>query len=166
MKGKEKIFNRAKRRRSMLQRIFVFLFTALVLAAVSGCATTRKSSDLEMQGLKNQMQGLESEVQQKDREIGSLREALSRVTEEKAALRRQAGDIQESSEVKSRPSMKQIQTALKNAGFDPGPIDGRKGKQTKEAVKAFQKANNLAVDGKVGKQTWILLGQYLEKKQK
>jgi peptidoglycan hydrolase-like protein with peptidoglycan-binding domain len=52
---------------------------------------------------------------------------------------------------------------LKNAGYDPGAIDGKLGKKTREAVKAFQTANNLKVDGKVGSQTWGMLKEYLSK---
>jgi hypothetical protein len=37
----------------------------------------------------------------------------------------------------------QIQRALKDAGYDPGPIDGVFGSQTKGALIKFQKANNL-----------------------
>jgi putative peptidoglycan binding protein len=50
----------------------------------------------------------------------------------------------------------QLQTMLKNAGFDPQagtPPDGKLGPKTEEAVKAFQKANGLQVDGIVGAKT-------------
>jgi peptidoglycan hydrolase-like protein with peptidoglycan-binding domain len=57
---------------------------------------------------------------------------------------------------------KNIQTALKNAGFDPGPIDGKMGARTKQAVLEFQKTKGLVVDGKVGPKTWTELGRYLE----
>jgi peptidoglycan hydrolase-like protein with peptidoglycan-binding domain len=69
-------------------------------------------------------------------------------------------------EIKSRPNIKQIQIALKNAGLEPGPIDGRMGRQTREAIRAFQRAHNLPADGKVGKLTWNLLSEYLYKKIK
>ncbi|MCM8792068.1 MAG: peptidoglycan-binding protein, partial [Candidatus Omnitrophica bacterium] len=59
-----------------------------------------------------------------------------------------------------------IQIALKNAGYNPGEIDGKMGKQTRQAIRAFQKANGLVVDGKVGKRTWSLLREYLYKKAK
>lgn len=46
-----------------------------------------------------------------------------------------------------------IQTALLAKGFDPDPIDGIAGRRTFTAVKAFQAANNLVVDGIVGPKT-------------
>ncbi len=57
----------------------------------------------------------------------------------------------------------QIQLALKSAGFNPGPIDGKLGPQTQTAIKNFQKANNLKVDGKVGHNTWKILRKYLDR---
>ena len=46
-----------------------------------------------------------------------------------------------------------IQTALKNKGFDPGPIDGAMGPMTRAAIRAFQQSAGLAVDGIVGPNT-------------
>ncbi|MCL2544760.1 MAG: peptidoglycan-binding protein [Clostridia bacterium] len=46
-----------------------------------------------------------------------------------------------------------LQTALKNAGYNPGPIDGIYGSQTVAAVKAFQRARGLVVDGIAGRKT-------------
>jgi uncharacterized protein (TIGR02594 family) len=44
----------------------------------------------------------------------------------------------------------EIQTALKSKGFDPGPIDGVRGRRTIAAIMEFQAKNNLEVDGIVG----------------
>jgi peptidoglycan hydrolase-like protein with peptidoglycan-binding domain len=44
----------------------------------------------------------------------------------------------------------EIQTQLKKLGFDPGKIDGKSGTQTVRAIKAFQLANGLSADGRVG----------------
>lgn len=41
----------------------------------------------------------------------------------------------------------QIQTALKGAGFNPGPIDGIIGAETRTALRDFQQKMNLAVGG-------------------
>ena len=56
---------------------------------------------------------------------------------------------------------KEIQTALKNAGFYTGSIDGKLGPRTKKAIEEFQKAKELKVDGKVGPKTWAELDKYL-----
>jgi peptidoglycan hydrolase-like protein with peptidoglycan-binding domain len=63
--------------------------------------------------------------------------------------------------VPSKPTAGEIQTALKNAGYYTGLIDGKIGPLTKKAIEDFQRANNLQVDGKVGPKTWALLGSYL-----
>ena len=43
-----------------------------------------------------------------------------------------------------------IQVRLQQLGFDPGGLDGRGGTRTIRAIKAFQLANGLAADGRVG----------------
>ncbi len=60
-----------------------------------------------------------------------------------------------------KPTATEIQTALKNAGFYTGAVDGKIGAKTKKAVAAFQKANGLTGDGKVGPKTWNALSKYL-----
>ena len=50
--------------------------------------------------------------------------------------------------------VKQLETLLKKAGINTGKVDGRFDRDTFEAVKNYQKAKNLAVDGLVGQQTW------------
>jgi len=60
-----------------------------------------------------------------------------------------------------RPAAKEIQAALKNAGFNPGSIDGKIGPRTRQAIKDFQKSKGLVPDGVVGPKTWTSLGRYL-----
>jgi peptidoglycan hydrolase-like protein with peptidoglycan-binding domain len=56
---------------------------------------------------------------------------------------------------------KDIQRALKNAGFDVAVIDGKMGPKTRKAVEDFQRAKGLKPDGKVGPKTWAELEKYL-----
>lgn len=56
---------------------------------------------------------------------------------------------------------KDIQKALKNAGFYAGTVDGKIGPKTKRAIEEFQKAKGLKADGKVGPKTWAELEKYL-----
>ena len=48
----------------------------------------------------------------------------------------------------------QAQQLLKEKGYYQGRVDGDFGNGTKTAIAAFQKANALVVDGKVGAKTW------------
>ncbi|MDX2010190.1 MAG: peptidoglycan-binding protein [Myxococcaceae bacterium] len=54
--------------------------------------------------------------------------------------------------------VKQLQQKLKDAGFDPGDIDGKFGPRTEAALRAFQQANGLRVDGRAGEETFRALG--------
>lgn len=146
----------------MVRRVFLGLVAVIFLVSASGCATFGKKKDLEIQGLRSQITALEAQLQNKDQEISGLREDLDRAMQERIIPVQEKVSI----EAKSRPNTKQIQTALRNAGYDPGKIDGRMGKQTREAIKSFQRANNLVADGKVGKKTWEVLRNYLDKKIK
>ena len=55
-------------------------------------------------------------------------------------------------------TVKTIQQKLKNWGYYKGNVDGIYGSKTKEAVKYFQRKNNLTVDGIVGPKTLSALG--------
>ena len=61
--------------------------------------------------------------------------------------------------------VREIQLALKAAGFDPGSTDGKLGARTKVAIRDFQLAHGLSGDGKVGPRTWAKLEPYLKTAQ-
>lgn len=69
--------------------------------------------------------------------------------------------IEEEVETKEK-RIKKIQTALQNAGFYRGKIDGKFGPRTRGAVREFQRAKGLKVDGIVGPKTWEELRKYLK----
>ena len=56
--------------------------------------------------------------------------------------------------------VKKIQTKLKNWGYYNGSVDGVYGWQTENAVRSFQKKNNLKVDGVAGEKTLNAMGIY------
>ncbi len=47
----------------------------------------------------------------------------------------------------TREQVTQLQTVLKDKGFDPGEVDGQLGPQTNNAIRAFQKSQGLLADG-------------------
>jgi murein L,D-transpeptidase YcbB/YkuD len=141
----------------MKMRIMVGAVVFLSVVALSGCASARKKGDFETEGLRNRVSALEIQLQEREDEISRMREVLTS---------RQTGVIDTATQTEGKPTTKSIQVALFNAGFNPGEIDGKMGKQTRSAIKEFQKANGLQADGKVGKQTWTMLKKYLDAKMK
>ena len=125
---------------------------------LSGCATMNKNDALSNQGLRNKISALEAQLKEKDDEINSLKETSLKISEDV--------NLNKTNEANQQIDPKQIQTALKNAGYYQGTVDGKLGKNTRRAVRAFQRANKLPADGKVGENTWMVLKEYLEKKVK
>ena len=140
----------------MERRVLLLAGVVFFAVALNGCSTTGKSKDLEMQGLRNQVTALESQSPVKTEETASS---------DQGAAKNEASAT-ESLDKTDQPTARQIQAALKNAGYYEGVIDGKLGKKTRRAVKEFQKANNLSVDGKVGPKTWTALKEFLQKKIK
>ena len=63
-----------------------------------------------------------------------------------------------------KPSIQDIQQALKNAKLYEDKIDGVSGPKTRKAIETFQSQNGLKADGKAGPNTWQKLKKYLNKK--
>lgn len=144
----------------MSKRVWWLGLTALGIFILSGCATLSKNEELSNQGLRNKITLLEAQLSEKNNELNSLKEVMAK-TEQEANIG--AGNT---GAVKPNINARMIQTALKNAGYFQGEVDGKIGKNTRLAIKEFQKANNLHADGRVGKNTWMALKEYLEKKVK
>jgi murein L,D-transpeptidase YcbB/YkuD len=162
----------------MLKSYLKMLFVLINLTFLAGCATLpQKADESKIQSLKNRISLLEAEIVKKDTEIINLTNILEKEKQEKerllVTLNKQKQTIKDLSEAvqeeikKTRgktyyKSVIKVQTALRNAGFDVGLIDGKMGSRTQEALKEFQKAHGLPADGSLDKQTWVLLQEYLE----
>jgi lipoprotein-anchoring transpeptidase ErfK/SrfK len=55
------------------------------------------------------------------------------------------------------PAILKAQVLLDRARFSPGAIDGRDGENVQNAIKAFEKAHDLKVDGKLDEELWTKL---------
>ena len=76
----------------------------------------------------------------------------------------EADDVQSAIQeyrLRSAKRVKQVQRALKQAGFEPGPSDGLIGHRTHAALIEFQKAHRLEPDGVLGVKTWEALRAYM-----
>jgi len=58
----------------------------------------------------------------------------------------------------SRNEVRQVQQALEKNGFRAGPIDGRWGQKTSDALKHFQQSKNIQANGQLDQQTLSDLG--------
>jgi peptidoglycan hydrolase-like protein with peptidoglycan-binding domain len=55
-------------------------------------------------------------------------------------------------------NVKSVQEALRDKGFDPGPIDGVMGRRTSAALRSFQQSKNLKATGQLDADTSQQLG--------
>jgi hypothetical protein len=132
------------------------------LLFIAGCASASKGREgIQTQSLKSRPGNVETETGRK----GTQRDRLSEETEHMKGSRRhihQEDFIATDGGYSGLAgvSVKQIQKALKNAGFYQGAIDGKMGGQTLRAVVKFQRANRLSSDGAVEWSTWEKLEKY------
>ena len=138
---------------------WIFFIAAAALA--SGCATTRAHKPDAAQDPQHQVSDLQNQLMAKDQEIADLKYQLesSRQALPAANFTSSSGDPKNILRV-SGVSETEVQRALLRAGFDPGPLDGKLGKKTRSAVKAFQRKHGLTADGVVGDKTWSALRAY------
>ncbi len=152
----------------MFRKSLVCVSAAVLVAfIISGCGTSQKKVQSEVTGIKTRVETIESRLEG----VESKQAEVERTTAEQAQALddlRSSGASQAKTNisVKSREGMysgrmRDIQQALKNAGYYNGKVDGVKGKGTRRAIKDFQKANGLKADGVVGSRTWDLLSVHL-----
>ncbi len=128
----------------------------LVLAALSGCGKKAEMEELQpitMESLGAVGGPIQTAPEMKTAETKMVTTVNAPVTAKEALPLPPAGPY--------KPGAIEIQTALKNAGFYVGNIDGKIGPRSKKAIEDFQKANGLKMDGKVGPKTWEVLVKYL-----
>jgi len=133
---------------------FIFIILVLVLTIyITGCGKKQQPLE-EMQ----QPMSME-ELSRLSTQTTTAPESKPRVTQTLPVAETKLESLPPAGPYK--PTAQEIQTALKNAGFYTGLIDGKIGPLSKKAIEEFQKANNLGVDGKIGPKTWAVLNKYL-----
>ncbi len=149
----------------MKRKNFIYVVLAgLVMFAVVGCETVPKKFKEEVSGIKTRVETLETKVESvesKQAEVErTANEQAQKLEEMKATGEAKTNISVKPRGGKSKEWIKELQTCLKNAGFYTGKIDGVKGRNTRRAIREFQRANGLTADGAVGKKTWELLSKY------
>ena len=138
-----------------MKRLLSFGVVVLVLAALSGC------------GKKQEMEELQPITMESLSAVGGPIQAASDLKASETRILTTSA-VAQTKEVLPlpppgpyKPTGIEIQTALKNAGFYAGNIDGKIGPKSKKAIEDFQKANGLKVDGKIGPKTWEAMSKYV-----
>lgn len=138
-----------------MKKILFSLVVLFVALPLSGCAMfgidglERKVTNLE-----DRMDSLESSGRSISAGEQTGGESLTYVS---------SGSTSKSSTRKSSSSLmtkKEVQTALRDAGYYYGPIDGKLGRKSTQAIKEFQTDNGLKIDGVAGTQTIKALLNY------
>ncbi|MEK6714558.1 MAG: peptidoglycan-binding domain-containing protein [Candidatus Omnitrophota bacterium] len=128
-------------------------FIVLALTLVCGCSKKQEVLDSE-QAMSGEEINVVTDVEQQAIPLAGEEAITAKSAVEAIPLETEPFEY-------IKPSGEEIQTALKNAGYYSGPIDGDIGPKTKKAIEDFQQANGLAVDGKVGRKTWAVLSKSL-----
>ncbi len=115
------------------------------------------------QDTKSKLENLQSSLSQEKRKTTDLETKIAALSKEIQSLKGMPAQ-EDNTRIVADDFTKKVQLALYTAGFDPGKIDGKMGPQTIQAVKDFQEASGIKVDGIVGKETWDKLQGYLELK--
>ena len=131
----------------MKKYVFIILVITLMIYVI-GCGKKKET-------LQELQEPLSIEVSSTPAQPTTIAPAVATPAAEKAA------EIPLPPQSPYKPTNQQIQAALKNAGYYTGEIDGRIGPLTNKAIKAFQGANNLQADGKIGPKTWEVLKNHL-----
>ena len=136
---------------------------SLIPILLAGCATapSRKANELQIKQLQSRVDQLESETGSKDEDIARLERKLMEFEKKSISVSSQnLQPVHESNDFSSKMTVRQIQSALRKAGFYNEAIDGKMGPRTKAAIKEFQKEYGLKPDGVVGTRTRSKLMYY------
>jgi murein L,D-transpeptidase YcbB/YkuD len=161
---------------------FSHRIAVVVIILASGCMTTRSQQksalldqtnqlSLKAHSLEQENQSLRQQNMEGERTITQLEDHISDLEAKLGGAPTPPHFAQQKTKISTvtpplpaydaKLTKKNIQKALKSAGYDIGEIDGKIGPRTREAISTFQKANGLTPDGKVGNQTWAKLQTYL-----
>ncbi len=153
---------------------------AFAMAGCNGASHPERITRAELARLSRQIRSLQTRVRKQSEKIDRIEERLKvpavAVGEARggvsptgpASVEPSEGADGPANEAGKRPRVeadeftRKVQRALKRAGSDPGPVDGRKGPLTTAAIKAFQRDNNLPETGKADEATWAELKRWLD----
>ncbi len=151
------------------------LLGVVLMVSLVGCATTKQPTNMSQMNLR--MAQVEDQLDQQGQDVADLKTSIEgllsyvrKIDSGSGAARKVSsgrqitskGKTQEQGILRVSASPRDVQVALKNAGYYKGAIDGKLGAGSQKAIKSFQTDHDLTSDGIIGKVTWMQLKSYLE----
>ncbi len=97
-----------------------------------------------------------------DKTESTMDKAKDKAHDAKDKVKDKTADMKDKASAKmhhaGKADVSATQQALKDKGFDPGPVDGRMGPHTKTALRDFQKKEGLKATGRMDNDTMARLG--------
>ncbi|MFH1493094.1 MAG: peptidoglycan-binding domain-containing protein [Candidatus Omnitrophota bacterium] len=136
-----------------MNKLFLILFISL---ATSGCLSNEEFSSMQTKiGI------IEQRLGNLEGKVDLVESKCAQSTADKNLSKYEDGKLSDASVRTGNLAAEDIQSALKNAGFYDGDIDGKIGPLTEKAIKECQEANGLKPDGVVGQMTQKILLKHL-----
>ena len=143
-----------------MKKFVLVLVAVFTITTLIGCGKKKKSEEAVLDNMSN---GVSSENVVSVTDAAANSPSVPVVVDNSGELPQTTGDMAAGvAAVSDNPTPKQIQQALKSAGFYTGKVDGNIGPKTKRAIEEFQSKNGLKADGKVGPRTWKALAGHLD----
>jgi len=156
----------------LTEEVFVVkkIISLIALVSLMGCAST-SNKQVMMDQLQLRIGDLERQTALKTDQINALQydvdrlnaevERQARIKKQQVKRGSQVRRIESNGIIRVSVSPKQVQAALKKAGYYEGAVDNKIGQQTKDSIVKFQKDHELKADGIIGLKTWSELETYL-----
>lgn len=157
--------------------ILRFMTGVVAVSLLAGCATTQQPTAVNQ--LQIRVAQIERQLDRYDQDVTELKYSVEDLAARVKSGARPAWSAEAGRQAAPAPSApapksdrqpilrvavtpQEVQTALRNAGYYKGAVDGKLGPESQNAIMAFQKDHDLGSDGIVGKKTWAELKNYLE----
>ena len=131
----------------MSKKITAVIGFALALPLLAGCGTRVRILSLELRELKGRVSHLETQFGRHDESLREMQTQVEQNSIQPQTVRVSTNKPFRPARSKVKLTTRELQIALRNAGHNPGPLDGKVGRRTVFATRAFQRHLGLMVTG-------------------
>jgi peptidoglycan hydrolase-like protein with peptidoglycan-binding domain len=145
------------------------MLSLIAMPLLTGCGGQVQSLSYQVRELKGRVGQLETQLGRHDESIRELRANTHTPSVRRTVSRRSKAapvaptttPVLPVAQRDHKLSTRQVQIALRNAGHNPGSIDGKMGPRTSGALRSFQAGNGLRPSGRPDQDTMNKLADHL-----